>query len=378
MSENTLTKGWKFEWLTTWDEVWTPSFLEQWKSWMEESPSAHVFFHPSIVRAWVGAYIAFSNIQPRFLIARFDSDCTVFMPLILMKNNWKNAWQRSILPVGYSDFDYHDPIMSGNCSLRSPTPSAYGDAITWTSFWEAFDKELTKTWRNSYDVVIVDGLRQDYIPDSLPHTAIDICPYIDLSSFQSSEEFLLSLKGKQRGDILRQRRRLEEQGTLKHYVFGGHEIEAAMNILPEILAEHTRKWPKSYKAPGFHENLIKYGFSAGVLRMSELRLNDEPISWHIGFLYQNRFYWYLPVYKPEFSQYSPGKLHLYLCIEDALSKGANIFDLLRGDESYKTGWTKESISLFELRWQSRSMISSARNLWIKEMKLLFRKITGRA
>ena len=123
MSEYTSTADWKFEWITTWDEVWSPDFVEQWQSWVKDSASAHVFFHPALVKAWVETYTALRDIQPRFLIAQVGSDCTVFMPLILMKSNWKDIWQRSMLPVGYSEFDYHDPIMSvkGDTALWSST-----------------------------------------------------------------------------------------------------------------------------------------------------------------------------------------------------------------------------------------------------------------
>ena len=149
-----------------------------------------------------------------------------------------------------------------------------------------------------------------------------------------------------------------------------------MKTIDAILDEHTKKWPNSYKAPGFHDKLIKYGLSEGISHLSELRLNDKAISWHLGFIYKARFYWYLPVYKAEFSQYSPGKVHLYFCIEDAIKKNANIYDFLRGDEDYKSLWTKESIPIYELSWSSKGLISQARNMCVKKMKPLLRKFTG--
>jgi CelD/BcsL family acetyltransferase involved in cellulose biosynthesis len=352
--------NWKFHWLTKWDEVWDSSFLDNWNKWMEESPSAHVFFHPAVVRAWFEAYINIRDMEPRFLVAEDHNEGIAFLPLIFDKVKWKDAWLKSILPVGYNEFDYHDPIVSGDW-----------DESKWTGFWDGFDKEIGKS---TFDIVRINGIRNGYISESLFSNTTDKCPYIDLSKYQSGQEFIHSLKSKLRIDVQRQRKRLEEQGNLCYHVFSTNEKEEALRSLCEILNEHTRKWPNSYKAPGFHDKLVTYSLSEGLLHLSEMRLDDKPISWHVGFLYRERFYWYLPVYKSEYSQYSPGKVHLYFCIEDAIKKKASIYDFLRGDEDYKSSWAKENISIYELTWQSKRLTSQFRNICVKKIKPMLRRM----
>ena len=146
--------NWKFEWLTEWNGIWNPDFLTEWQTWMAVSPDAHVFFDPSIVRAWVMTYDKLQIIRPQLLIARSDLGRIVFLPLVYVKNNWKNAWLRVIQPVGYSDFDYHDPIVVND----SLAPGI--------NFWEYFFKELTTRWKGTFDIAIINGLRNS--PFTLP------------------------------------------------------------------------------------------------------------------------------------------------------------------------------------------------------------------
>lgn len=103
--------------------------------------------------------------------------------------------------------------------------------------------------------------------------------------------------------------------------------------------------------------------------MSELSLNGNPISWHIGFFYRSRFYWYMPVYKTEFHKFSPGQTLLYLCIEDALNKGAVVFDFLRGGEGYKNHLAESSDELYEFKLHSKELGPTVRNFFVNSIKL---------
>ena len=166
--------GWQLEWLTTWDEVWDPSFVAQWQSWIDHWPTAHVFFEPSVVRAWVEAHSETRSTEPLFLIARRGGEHAVMLPAVLTRYGWKDAWQRVIQPVGFDHFDYHDPIIAGQ-----PSPQL------WRDFWTVF-------------VAAVEDLRKgDFlaIPRVHGHCAhaeerfsgVGTAPLIDLSAFTSFE-----------------------------------------------------------------------------------------------------------------------------------------------------------------------------------------------
>ena len=78
---------------------------------------AHVFFHPALCMAWLETYRPIRKLEPLFCIG--DSNHNhFFLPLVLWRKNWKNAFQKVIVPVGYSDFDYHEPYCIGNSDIR--------------------------------------------------------------------------------------------------------------------------------------------------------------------------------------------------------------------------------------------------------------------
>lgn len=357
--------SWKFHWLTKWDEIWNEGFVSQWMRWLDESPSAHVFFHPALVRAWVETYMPLRDIRPCFLIAEASGQ-TVFFPLVLWRQNWKNAFRRILIPMGYVDYDYHDPIIVGTSSSKIEE-----------DFWVAFLNEVKKRIGGTFDLLFVDGLHN--LPQAgNNHTSIkEVSPFFNLRKFNSVDDVIQSLSKRTREDVRRKRHKLEQMGDVHFHSFSSDNIATALTRLPLILSEHSKKWPDSFKAPSFHEQLVRNSLSSGLLHMTELSFNGVPISWHIGFLYKARYYWYMPAYKSEFGKFSPGQTHLFMCVEDALRKGAEIFDFLRGNEVYKTHLAQESDELFELRCSSNKLLSSVRNFLSDSIKPGMKKILGK-
>jgi len=348
---------WKFEWITDWETIWSDDFTKKWRIWLDQSWSSHVFFHPALVKAWVETYIPLWDISPLFLIAR-HVDMTVFFPLVLWKRNWKNAFLREIIPVGYSDFDYHDPIIVGK-------KEDYEQDNFWSSFLEGLN-----LLGLSYDTINITGIRAKCAGTGPNWHEDEICPYCDISDFTAPEEFLPTLKKSLRGDLRRQIRRLQEQGELTYHVYSQDDLAESLATLPEFLAFHTKHWPNAYKASHFHENLLRQGLKEGLVHFSELRLDGNPISWHLGFIGADRFYYYLPTIEPEYSKFSPGKVHLLKCVEEAIRLKLSIYDHLLGEESYKSGWTNKLERLSSFVQRKNSISSSAKYFMANKVKQL--------
>jgi len=347
---------WTFEWLTSWDEIWSEPFLAQWHEWMETSPTAHVFFHPALVRAWVETYLPLHRMEPRFLVATRD-DCTVFLPMVLWRRNWKNAFQRLLIPVGYSDYDYHDPIVVGDKDNR-----------VLESFWRQLLVMVSKDLGSEYDAMQLGGIREAAACSGRFFEERDLCPWCDLSGLVDGESFLRSLNKSLRGDIRRQERRMNETGSIGYHVFGNEDVLAATESLDGLLHAHSQRWPQAYKASGFHANLIRLGLKAGVTHFSMLRVGERIVAWHLGFVYGSRFYYYMPAHEAEYARLSPGKILLYYCIRDAIEKGLMLFDHLRGEESYKAGWTNHANRLYRLQVAGSSIGATLRNLAVDRLK----------
>jgi len=336
--------NWTFEWRRDWEAIWSEDFISKWQAWLEQSWSSHVFHHPSLVKAWVETYSPLWDIRPLFLTAKFD-DILVFLPLVLWKRNWKNAFLREIIPAGFSDFDYHNPIITGKRTSFDPE-----------EFWSRLLSEVDLL-EVKYDSIKLTGMRSTFVGTGQNWQTGEICTYCDISTFTKSEEFLPILKSSLRGDLRRQMRRLQEHGELTYHVYSSEDLSESLAALPDFLRLHAHRWPNAYKAPGFHENLLRHGIPAGNVHFSELRIDGKPLSWHLGFIDDDRFYYYLPAIDPDFSRLSPGKVHLLKCVEEAIRLKLSVYDHLRGEESYKSGWTDktEQLSVFMHR---KNFISS--------------------
>ncbi len=353
----TMSSKWKFEWLTSWNEVLSPSFIAQWQSWMDQSTDAHVFFEPSIVRAWVETYKDIWRIEPRFLIARSGDDITVFFPLVYVRGGWKDARQRSIVAVGYSDFDYNDPVVVYSNNLT--------DVET---FWAQFEKNLYRHWSSSCDAILINGLRSFSLPKGHEYHQIDSAPWIDLSLLNSFDDFLSKTSKKLCQNIRYQERRLKKEGNLELRQFSPGETEAAKEALKDFLKMRAEKWPEAYIVPGLFRRIIDNALPNGLLHFSELQHNSKSISWVFGFIHKERFYYYIPVFRPDMANYSPGKVHLAMLIDYAIYNGIKIFDLLKGAEPYKTQWAENTTPIYIYEWTGRGLRAKTIRVWQKQVR----------
>jgi CelD/BcsL family acetyltransferase involved in cellulose biosynthesis len=289
--------------------------------------------------------------------------------MILWRRNWKNAFQRLLVPVGYSDYDYHDPIIVG------PNHELFIE-----SFWHEFAQELISASPVKFDSLNIDGVRQSFSPcNNQPYKdsrwiKSSICPWIDLRTFKNPEEFLPSLKSSLRQDLRRQKRRIDAIGEAQFFVFTEADELQAMKELQVFLAVHARRWPMSYRAPRFHELLIKFCLPAKKIHFSVLRINGHSAAWHLSFIHQDRLCSYIPAQKEEFDNLSPGKVLLLKCIEDSIARGLSIYDFLRGEENYKTGWTDKAETLWSLKVDENHLTSRLRNIVVDRAKPVVKTI----
>ncbi len=339
---------WKFDALTKWEEVWSNGNMERWNNVLEHSAYTHVFFHPTIVKAWVDTYIPLRHISPIFIWATDNENNEGFLPLVLWKKNWKNAFVHSIIPIGYSDYDYHDPIFTNPVS-------------DYPTFWQELFNYIQLHFK--YDELIVDGITDRLSGDALGWIRGEICPSLALDDLHNEDELFAFLKTSLRGDIRRQIRRMEEIGKLEMKLYSNPG--EVWNTFDTFMAAHICRWPNAYKAPNFHRNLIEYGLKNGLAHFSSLDVGGKPVAWHLGFTHRGRFYYYMPAGRQDFSQYSPVKIHLFKLIKWAIENKYVVYDHLRGDENYKSGWSNGVQYVYTMRIEGSGCASFAKKVLLK-------------
>jgi CelD/BcsL family acetyltransferase involved in cellulose biosynthesis len=337
---------WEIEWITNWPEIESFEFRRFWLKTFHANQANHVFFHPDIVKAWIDSYRCFEDISPLFCVAKIEN-VDLILPLVSWKRNVKNLRQRVILPIGFSEFDYHDPVISDNISSESIG-----------KFWDQFIADICD--RFYFNKLTLNGIRITG-PAERFSKEHDICPYADLSKYDSFQDFMSEMKGSLRGDIYRQERKFKALGDLKLVTYAQGHMKEALEDLETFLAHHKARWPHAFKPPEFYKNLLAYGIPAGVTHFSALSLNDQPINWHLGFNVHGRFYYYMHTFDPAYSNFSPGKLHLFYLIKSCFLDKVKTFDFLRGDEAYKAGISRESTELYHLTVINQKLYSKIKN-----------------
>lgn len=342
--------NWKFEIIKDWDTIWSVSHHTRWLQHMDASENAHVFFHPALVKAWVETYLPLRKLSPLFVWASCG-ECIVMLPLVLWCKDWKGAFMRAVVPCGYSDFDYHDPIVS--------SPNSEGlDELFYDGLLTAVRKEV------DVDAVELDGLHRDSLSPQWNCVHEEKCPYIALSSFESLDDYLSTRNKKMRYNLRRQEKKAIEYGELKYECLTSAEWNVVENDLPVLLEYHKLRWPNAYKAPNFHLNLLRHGLDAEVIHFSRILLGSDVASWRLGFFFKNRYYSYMPTLNPKLMDFGVGKLHLLRCIDYAIQNGGYVYDQLRGSEMYKSEWTQDDESVYSYRWDSPSSCSRWKRLMI--------------
>jgi CelD/BcsL family acetyltransferase involved in cellulose biosynthesis len=161
---------------------------------------------------------------------------------------------------------------------------------------------------------------------------------------------------------------MAEAGETQYFVFTEATALQAIRESQDFLAAHKRRWPMAYKAPRFHELLIKYGLQAKKLHFSALRINGNTIAWHLSFIQHNHLCSYMPAHIEAFEYLSPSKVLLLKCIEDSIQRGLYVYDFMRGGESYKAGWTDKTETLSSLQLDGNHLTSRLRNVAVDRIK----------
>lgn len=348
---------WNLEICEDWNIIWGKSYQERWHNLMEKSPHAHVFFHPALVKAWVDTYIPIRNITPLFMWGTNGKN-EVFFPLVLWKKNWKNAFLKTIVPVGYSDYDYHDPIH---------TPST-----TWGEYSSFFEQVLILLREKKYaDVILIGNIRLFNENDHYKPLFTEqdtCCPYIELDKYYNCESYFSELPKKLREDITKRTNKLNLLGSLSFSIIDN--IDEANAALPLFLKYYKERRPNAYIPENLHKNIIYEGLKHHLLAFSQIKLNEEAISIRLAFNYKNRYYSYLPVFNNNYSKLSIGNIHLYKTIEWAFKQKIQIFDLLRGQKSYKDRWAHSYANLYTSTYCTNHFATQIKLVALKLKKYL--------
>jgi CelD/BcsL family acetyltransferase involved in cellulose biosynthesis len=217
---------------------------------------------------------------------------------------------------------------------------------------EKFVLDLKQLVKNrSLVLQLAARLQQQRWNRSEIHT--DICPFIDLAG-HTWTSFQADLGPKHRYNFHRRLKNLYRDFDASFECIESEDQRST--ALVTLVALHNKRMQErggsdglhSAELVGFHEELTRLALARGWLRLFILTLNDEKVAALYGFMYGNKFYFYQSGFDPRYAPYSVGLVTMGLAIEAAIKDGAEEFDLLHGDEKYKSLWAKKQRDLVRI------------------------------
>lgn len=336
---------WDIRFVTDWDEIYSPEFQRNWYFWVENAVNSHVFFHPVLANSWLNSFRKIWKMEPLFIIAKSEST-TIFFPLIQFVQNYRSFFRKTISPVGYSSFDYADPLVVGNYE-------GFPDNF--------FDVVINEIKQFRYDLLLFPGLHNEICNDLIDLNSREKCYFTRLIGLDGRISTLLyQMSSKNRREHLRVERRLKELGNITFDL--SNEINSSVEYeIRQFIKSYRARWPKAFFAAGFHESLIKDGISHNLAWFTQLKLNDTSIGWAVDFVWKNRCYAYMHTYNRDYISYAPGRTHLMERLNKAMSSGIEVFDLLTGSEPYKSEWFNQYVELYSHQINSSKPVSIIKN-----------------
>ena len=177
----------------------------------------------------------------------------------------------------------------------------------------------------------------------------DTAPGLDLPS--DFESYLTMLSKKDRHEMRRKRRKAEKEQSVTLQTIT--EPAQVMDTLPHFLTlfRKSAQTKNDFLTPErecFFQSLAEEFSRRGWLEIFALSFDGREVAYLFCFHYNGTRFLYNAAYDLDYSSLSPGIVIITYCLEDAISRGINRFDFLRGDETYKYRFGAQDHHLYSL------------------------------
>lgn len=173
----------------------------------------------------------------------------------------------------------------------------------------------------------------------------EVCPFLALAG--SWEEMQPRFGKKMRFNLGYQERLMRRDfEAVDINTLTDEDLEEGMNAFFRL---HTMRWKKRWlpgvltgeRKQGFHRDVASLCLKRGWLHLHGLRIDGRLQAVLYCFAFNGKGYYYLGGFDPELAKYSLGTVLTGFAIRKAIECGCDEFDFLRGNEPYKSRWTKE-------------------------------------
>ncbi len=310
------------------------ALAQEWRSLLGRAALRHVFLSPAWLRAW---WEEFGQGEPLLVAARKDGALMGIAPFMKQGDSLTFAGDPNVC-------DYMDFTLAADAARE-----ALG--ALWRSLMAHDWRELV-LWglpEDSPTLQALPGLAREDGLDAQEERE-DVCPVLDLPP--RWEEYLESLPGKDRHELLRKLRRLYRVGEPSLETLATPEETAAG--VDDFLHLHRISRPDkarfmSESMARFFRRMVAYLSEEGWVRLYFLRLGQVRAAALLCFVNGDTLQLYNSGYDPAYAHLSVGLLSKALLVEHAIEAGFRRLDFLRGAEPYKYDLGARDVVVYRLR-----------------------------
>ena len=168
---------------------------------------------------------------------------------------------------------------------------------------------------------------------------------------QTWDEYLMTLRKKDRHELRRKLRRLYSEENVKITRLNqASEISESIGTFLDLMAQSREDKSEflTSERDAFFRSVSAELAQRGVLQLFFLEINGVKTAATFCFDYNNIRYLYNSGYDIEYASLGTGFLLKALCLQGAICEGKSYFDLLRGAEPYKSHLGARSKELYRL------------------------------
>ncbi len=322
-----------------WDEL-----AEEWDKLLQHSITNTLFLTPTWQKVWWRHFGA--GLELRVLLARDEAGVLQgIAPLYVVEQDGRRLLQ---LVGGVDVSDYLDFIVAQGreeevyraflCYLVGSVPG-----------WDLLDLHCLPGGSPTRTGLIC-RVCSECCSQQAQAQQEEAAPYIPLPG--DWESYLEKLDKKQRHEIRRKMRKAETEAKVRWYRL---EDPAALDQEVDIFirlhqASHPEK--EAFMTPSmaaFFRDLAHATFARGQLSLYTLWFDEHPVASMWCFDYDRDLLVYNSGYDPTWrNDLSSGIVLLCYCIQDAIARGMERFDFMRGDEVYKYRFGATEAAVYHL------------------------------
>lgn len=259
---------------------------------------------------------------------------------------------RIIECLGGDQSDYKTPLFQ-----KGWTPKD-----SWLELWKQVRSVLP-----SFDVLLLEKIPETIAGFRNPFLEMLRCRRT-MSAYAATltetwQSFAENIPKQLRSDSKRQRRRLDDLGSVRIEIAGTDD--QCLTLTDTMLTNKGRRYVESGARNVLADPRVRDFYlrawranQTWSVHTSALFCGDLLLATHWGVVADFRFYYLMPVVcAPSWQRYSPGRLLMESLIQWSIDQKLNCFDFTVGGEAYKKTWCDQELAIFE--YHERNSLAGA-------------------